>query len=36
MAMKFHATVFWVVMPHNDVAGYQHFKGLCCLHLQGE
>jgi len=27
---------FWVVMPHSDVVGYQHFRGPCCLHLQGE
>jgi len=24
------------VTPHNVVAGYQHFRGPCCLHLQGE
>jgi len=25
--------VFWVMMPQSNVAGYQHFRGLCCLHL---
>jgi hypothetical protein len=24
---------FWVLIPHTDVVGYQHFKWLCCLHL---
>jgi len=28
--------VFWVVMPCGVVVGYQSFRGLCCLHLQGE
>jgi len=23
-------------MPYSVVVGYQHFRGLCCLHLQGE
>jgi len=27
--------VFWVVVPCNVVVGYQHFRGPCCLHLQG-
>jgi len=26
--------IFWVVMPCNVVVGwYQHFRGMCCLHL---
>jgi len=28
--------VFWAVMPHTVVVGYQQFRGPCCLHLQGE
>jgi hypothetical protein len=28
--------VFWVMMPCNEVIGYQHFRGPCCLHLEGE
>jgi len=27
--------VFWVVMLCSVVVGYQCFRGLCCLHLQG-
>jgi len=27
--------VFWAVIQHNDVVGYQHFRG-CCLHLYPE
>jgi hypothetical protein len=27
--------VFWITTLCSDV-GYQHFKGPCCLHLQGE
>jgi hypothetical protein len=34
MAMKIQLVV-WVVTPHSDVAGYQHFGGPCCLHLHG-
>jgi hypothetical protein len=26
----------WFVTPCSDAVGYQHFGGLCCLHLQGE
>jgi hypothetical protein len=28
--------VFWVVMPCSDVVGYQPFRRLHCLQLQGE
>jgi hypothetical protein len=27
---------FWVVMLYSVVVGYQHFRGPCCLHIQGE
>jgi len=27
--------VFWVVMPHSVVVGYQYFGGICCFHLLG-
>jgi len=36
MAMKIHVIVFCVITPCSDGAGYQHFRGLHCLHLQGE
>jgi len=32
-ASNTQVTVFWVLMPHSDVVGYQYFGGLCCLHL---
>jgi hypothetical protein len=28
--------VFQVVTPRSVMVGYQHFRGPCCLHLQGE
>jgi len=28
--------VFWVVTPCRIVVGHQRFRGLPCLHLQGE
>jgi len=31
----FQVQVFWVVMLCS-VVGYQHFRGPCCFHLQGE
>jgi hypothetical protein len=36
MVAKIHVTVFWIMTTYNDVVGYQHFGGQCCLHLQGE
>jgi hypothetical protein len=36
MAVTFQVKVFWVVTACSVVAGYQYFRGLCCLHLQGE
>jgi hypothetical protein len=35
-AMKIQVMVFWVVMLCTVTVGYQHFRGPCCLHLQGE
>jgi len=35
-AVMFQVKVFWVVTPYSIVVGYQHFRGPCCLHLQGE
>jgi hypothetical protein len=34
--MKIQVVVFWVLMPHSNMVGYQHFRGPCCLQLQGE
>jgi hypothetical protein len=28
--------VFWVVAPWHQVEVYQHFRGPCCLHHQGD
>jgi hypothetical protein len=36
MAVKIRVGVFWVVMPHRVLVGYQRFGGPCCLHIQGE
>jgi len=36
MAVKSQVKVFWVVMLCNGSVQYQCFRGLCCLHLQGE
>jgi hypothetical protein len=35
-AVIFQVEVFWVVTPCSVVAGYQHFRGPCCHHLQGD
>jgi len=35
-AKKIQVEVSWVVMPCSIVVGYQHFRGLCCLHLWSE
>jgi len=34
--VKIRVEFFWVVMPCSVVIGYQEFRGICCLHLQGE
>jgi hypothetical protein len=34
--VKIEVEVFWVVTPCSAVAGYQHFRGPCCLLLQDE
>jgi hypothetical protein len=34
--VMFHVEVFWDVMLCCVVVGYQHFRGPCYLHLQGE
>jgi len=36
MVTKIQVAVFWVVTMCSVVLEYQHFKGPCCLHLQGE
>jgi len=33
--LRLEFVVFWVVVPCSVVVGYQHFRGLCCLPLQG-
>jgi len=35
-AVIFDVEVFWVMTPCSVVVGYQCFRGLCCLHLQGD
>jgi hypothetical protein len=35
-AVMFQVKVLWVVTPCCVVVGYHRFRGLCCLHLQGE
>jgi hypothetical protein len=35
-AVMFNVEVFWVVTPCSVVVGYQHFRGPCCLKLEGE
>jgi hypothetical protein len=35
MTKKIEFMVFWVVASCNVMVGYQHFGGLCCLHLWG-
>jgi hypothetical protein len=34
--VKNQVEVFWVVTACSVPVGYQHFRGPCCLHLQGE
>jgi hypothetical protein len=34
-AVMFQLKVFWVMTLCSVVVGYQCFRGLCCLHLQG-
>jgi len=33
MVMKIQVAVLRIVTLCNDVVGYHHFGGLCCLHL---
>jgi hypothetical protein len=34
-AVSMKMAVFWVVAPYSLVEVYQHFRGPCCLHHQG-
>jgi hypothetical protein len=34
-AMMIPIAVFWLVTSSSAVVGYQHFRGPCCLNLQG-
>jgi len=36
MVVKIQVEVFWVVTACSVVVGYQHFRGLCSLHLHPE
>jgi len=36
MAVKIQVEVCWVLTPCSVVVGYLRFRGLWCLHLQGE
>jgi len=36
MVMKVQVMLFCVMTPSSNVVGYQHFRWLCCLYLQGE
>jgi hypothetical protein len=36
MVVSAKMTVFWVVVPCSLVEVYQRFRGLCCLHPQGD
>jgi len=31
--IKIQVVVFWIMTPHSEVVGYQHFWGPCCLHI---
>jgi len=35
-AVTIQVKVFWVVTHCRVALGYQHFRGPCCLHPQGE
>jgi len=32
VAVKIHTVVFWAMTLFSGVAGYQCFRGSCCLH----
>jgi hypothetical protein len=34
MAVKTEFLILWFVAPRSVGVGYQHFRGLCCFHLQ--
>jgi hypothetical protein len=36
MTVKIQIEVFWFVTVCTVEIGYQHFRGPCCLHLQGD
>jgi hypothetical protein len=36
MVMKVQVVLFCVMTPSSILVGYQHFRWLCCLYLQGK
>jgi hypothetical protein len=35
-AASMNLTVFWVIAPCSLVEVYMRFRGICCLHYQGD